>query len=293
MNKSGLVYQNGAFISPQEAKVSIFDRGFLYGDSIYEVTLTYQGKPFLVEEHLDRLWHSADGIGLAIQMKREELTQIIHEGARKLGLERQYIRIIITRGIGDLGLDPALGEEQTTLILFKELAALDTALYEKGVTLFTSEVLRNPKKSMDPSVKSGNYLNNVLAIKQAREAGAYDAVMLNAKGYVTESTSANIWMVLGESIITPPLEAGLLGGITRQKVMELGKAQGLDIKEQNFTVDTLKSANEVFITSSTREVLPVTQVDNQVIGSGVPGPKTKELHKLYKTFIKLTYLNGA
>jgi len=293
MNKSGLVYQNGAFISPQEAKVSIFDRGFLYGDSIYEVTLTYQGKPFLVEEHLDRLWHSADGIGLAIQMKREELTQIIHEGARKLGLERQYIRIIITRGIGDLGLDPALGEEQTTLILFKELAALDTALYEKGVTLFTSEVLRNPKKSMDPSVKSGNYLNNVLAIKQAREAGAYDAVMLNAKGYVTESTSANIWMVLGESIITPPLEAGLLGGITREKVMELGKAQGLDIKEQNFTVDTLKSANEVFITSSTREVLPVTQIDNQVIGSGVPGPKTKELHKLYKTFIKLTYLNGA
>jgi branched-chain amino acid aminotransferase len=285
MNKSGLVYQNGAFISPQEAKVSIFDRGFLYGDSIYEVTLTYQGKPFLVEEHLDRLWHSADGIGLSIQMKREELTRIIHEGARKLGLERQYIRIIITRGIGDLGLDPALGEEQTTLILFKELPALDTALYEKGVTLFTSEVLRNPKKSMDPSVKSGNYLNNVLAIKQAREAGAYDAVMLNAKGYVTESTSANIWMVLGESIITPPLEAGLLGGITRQKVMELGKAQGFDIKEQNFTVDTLKSANEVFITSSTREVLPVTQVDNQVIGLGVPGPKTKELHKHYKTFI--------
>lgn len=285
MNKSGLVYQNGAFISPQEAKVSIFDRGFLYGDSIYEVTLTYQGKPFLVEEHLDRLWHSADGIGLSIQMKREELTRIIHEGARKLGLERQYIRIIITRGIGDLGLDPALGEEQTTLILFKELPALDTALYEKGVTLFTSEVLRNPKKSMDPSVKSGNYLNNVLAIKQAREAGAYDAVMLNTKGYVTESTSANIWMVLGESIITPPLEAGLLGGITRQKVMELGKAQGFDIKEQNFTVDTLKSANEVFITSSTREVLPVTQVDNQVIGLGVPGPKTKELHKHYKTFI--------
>ncbi|MEC7276395.1 MAG: aminotransferase class IV [Bdellovibrionota bacterium] len=285
MNKSGLVYQNGAFISPQEAKVSIFDRGFLYGDSIYEVTLTYKGKPFLVEEHLDRLWHSADGIGLSIQMKREELTRIIHEGARKLGLERQYIRIIITRGIGDLGLDPALGEEQTTLILFKELPALDTALYEKGVTLFTSEVLRNPKKSMDPSVKSGNYLNNVLAIKQAREAGAYDAVMLNAKGYVTESTSANIWMVLGESIITPPLEAGLLGGITRQKVMELGKAQGFDIKEQNFTVDTLKSANEVFITSSTREVLPVTQVDNQVIGLGVPGPKTKELHKHYKTFI--------
>ncbi len=285
MNKSGLVYQNGAFISPQEAKVSIFDRGFLYGDSIYEVTLTYQGKPFLVEEHLDRLWHSADGIGLSIQMKREELTRIIHEGARKLGLERQYIRIIITRGIGDLGLDPALGEEQTTLILFKELPALDTALYEKGVTLFTSEVLRNPKKSMDPSVKSGNYLNNVLAIKQAREAGAYDAVMLNAKGYVTESTSANIWMVLGESIITPPLEAGLLGGITRQKVMELGKAQGFDIKEQNFTVDTLKSANEVFITSSTREVLPVTQVDNQVIALGVPGPKTKELHKHYKTFI--------
>ncbi len=289
-NLNSLVSINGVLTPPEEAMVSIFDRGFLYGDSVYEVTLTYNDTPFLLKEHLDRLWRSATGIGMEIAWSREKISAFIHEGLQEFkkisDASRFYIRLIITRGGGEIGLDPSLSEGQNLFIIFKPLPEPIKEQYEKGVDLVVTEILRNPKKAMDPNVKSGNYLNNVMALKQAREKGAYDAVMLNENGYVTESTSANIWIVLGNKIITPPIEAGILGGITRQTLIDIGLAKGLNVKEQNFTADTLCSADEVFITSSTREVLPVTQINGQRIGEGKPGKVTLKLHQLYKEFVQ-------
>ncbi len=289
-NQNSLVSINGVLTPPEHAMVSIFDRGFLYGDSIYEVTLTYNDTPFLMEEHLDRLWHSAAGIGMEISWPREKIIEFVMAGLKEFktlsDATRHYIRIIITRGGGEIGLDPALSDGQNIFIIFKPLAELNPDYYNNGVDLIVTEVLRNPKKAMDPNVKSGNYLNNVMALKQAREKGAYDAVMLNENGFVTESTSANIWIVLGDKIITPPIEAGLLGGITRQSLINIGLEKGFNIKEQNFTADTLCSADEVFITSSTREVLPVTIINGEKISDGKPGAVTRELHALYKEFIQ-------
>ncbi len=288
-NQNSLVSINGVLTPPEEAMVSIFDRGFLYGDSVYEVTLTYNDTPFLMKEHLDRLWNSATGIGMEISWSRDKIIQFVSEGLEEfktlVSASRYYIRIIVTRGGGEIGLDPSLSEGQNLFIIFKPLPEPNLVQYEKGVDLVVTEVLRNPKRAMDPNVKSGNYLNNVMALKQAREKGAYDAVMLNENGYVTESSTANIWIVLGDRIITPPVDAGLLGGITRQTLMRIGIEKGFNIREQNFTADTLCSADEVFITSSTREVLPVTMINEQTIGTGKPGKITTALHKLYKEFI--------
>ena len=284
-NRNALVSINGVLTPPEEAMVSIFDRGFLYGDSVYEVTLTYERVPFLLEEHLDRLWRSAEGIGMELTWEREKIKEYINAGLKELEGDRFYIRIIITRGGGEIGLDPALSVGQNLFIIFKDLPAQNPKYYTDGVDLVVTEVIRNPKHAMDPNVKSGNYLNNVMALKKAKEMGAYDAVMLNSQGFVTESTTANIWIVLGDQIITPPLEAGLLGGITRQSLINIGKEKGLNIKEQNFSADTLCSASEVFITSSTREVLPVTKINETQIGDGKPGPMTKKLHQLYKDFV--------
>jgi len=289
-NQSSLVSINGVITPPEEATVSVFDRGFLYGDSVYEVTLTYDDTPFLLDAHLDRLWHSATSIGMDINWSREKIKEYIDTGLKEVRAltdsKRYYIRVIITRGAGEIGLDPTLSNGQNLFIIFKPLPEINPAYYKDGVDLVVTDVIRNPKMAMDPNVKSGNYLNNVMAIRAAKEKGAYDAVMLNEKGFVTESTSANIWIVLGDKIITPPIEAGLLGGITRKSLIRIGLENELKIKEQNFSPETLSSADEVFITSSTREVLPVTKINGELIANGAPGPITKKLHALYKEFVK-------
>ena len=283
--KDALVCINGNFTPPEEAMVSIFDRGFLYGDSVYEVTLTYEQTPFLWREHLERLKNSASGIGMELSWSDEELTKLVYEGIKRIDCKRQYIRLIVTRGGGEIGLDPNLSDGQNLFIIFRELPEHPKDYYEKGVSLITAEIMRNPKRAVDPNVKSGNYLNNVLAISQAKEKGAYDAIMLNSKGFVTESTSSNIWIVEGDRFLTPPIEAGLLGGITRASVIEIGSKHGLNVYEEQLSPERVRDAQEVFITSSTREIMPVTKVDGQVIGNGSPGPQTKKLHQLYKDFV--------
>lgn len=281
-----LVCINGSFVPPEEAFVSVFDRGFLYGDSVYDVTLTYDGIPFLLDLHLDRLEQSAQKIAMEISWAREKLTSLIYEGIKRLEGSRHYIRLIITRGGGEIGLDPNLSDGQNLFLIFKELEVYPQEWYDAGLSLVTTEIMKTPKKSMDPSVKSGNYLNNVLALQKAKEKGAYDAVMLNHLGNVTESTSANIWMIEKGTFKTPPLSAGILGGLTRQSVLEIGEAHGLEMREVDFNAQALKEADEVFITSSTREILPITKIDGQPIGKGVPGTHTKKLHALYKEFVK-------
>ncbi|MCF8059546.1 MAG: aminotransferase class IV [Bacteriovoracaceae bacterium] len=285
-NLDALICINGKFTPPEEATVSVFDRGFLYGDSVYEVTLTYDKVPYLLETHLERLERSALGIGMELEWSADQIKDLIYRGLKEFDNDRLYIRIMVTRGCGEIGLDPSLSDGQNLYIIFRELKPQPKIYYIEGVSLITAGILRNPKKSVDPNVKSGNYLNNVLAISQAKEKGAYDAIMLNASGNVTESTTANIWIVENDTFITPPLEAGLLGGITRATLIEIAQKNDLPVKEENFTPERMRIAQEVFITSSTREVMPVTSVDGQGIGNSKPGEKTKALHNLYRQYIQ-------
>lgn len=283
----GLINVNGDIVSPEDAKVSIFDRGFLYGDSIYEVTHTYNKIPFLLEEHLKRLEISAAGVFMPLEFDRQFLRNEVNRTCQALDLPRQYIRIIITRGEGEIGLDPALSKKQNFFIITKELPEYPKSWYEKGLSVIVAKVVRNPKKSIDPNIKSGNYLNNVMAMRQAKEAGADDAVMLNHKGQVTECTTSNIWVVQGDKILTPPIQAGLLGGITRKTLLQIGQKAGLHIQESNLTADSLQQADECFLTSSTKEIVPITKIDGQPIGSGAPGTMTKKLMALYKDHVNL------
>ena len=276
---------NGELMDPKDAKISIFDRGFLYGDSIYEVTLTYEKVPFLLDEHLDRLWRSAERIYMPLRFSREELIKEVKKGINHLNLDRLYIRIIVTRGEGEIGLDPNLATAQNLIIMFRELPEYPKKWYEEGVQMIVADVLRNPKEAMDPDVKSGNYLNNVLAMTQAKQKGAYDAIMLNDKGNVTEGTTSNIWIVKGDKVITPSLKAGILGGITRATLIEVARGAGIEVVEADFSPEILKSSDEVFLTSSTREIVPITSIDENVIGSGKPGKMTQRLHSLYRNFV--------
>ena len=275
---------NGEFVSREDAKISVMDRGFLFGDSIYEVTVAYDRVPLLLDEHFDRLWFSADSLFMPLQHSREDLRRGIDQGLVKLGDGRVYIRIIITRGEGPIGLDPALGAKQNLVLIFRELPPCPGDWYQEGINLIIADVVRNPKKAIDPNIKSGNYLNNVLAMAQAKAAGAFDALMLNAKGQVTEGTSSNLWMVREGKMITPPLEAGILSGITRATLLKLGKERGLPMEEAHCYPRDLKEADEVFLSSTIKEIVPVVQIDGCSIGTGRPGKLTRQLHEIYKRF---------
>lgn len=280
-----LVNINGEILSKENAHISVFDRGFLFGDSIYEVTLTYNKTPFLLEEHLDRLEFSAEKISMAIGFTRTEMKEQIQRTVDKLALDRVYIRLIITRGEGEIGLDPGLAVGNNLVIIVKELPENPTSWYELGVDMIIADVQRNSKKSIDPSVKSGNYLNNILAMTQAKDRGAFDAIMLNYKGQVTEATTSNIWIVKDGKVKTPPLKTGLLSGITRQSLLKLGFERNLELSEGDFDVPELMQADECFLTSTTKGIVPITKVDGLPIGDGLPGPMTRKLHSYYREFI--------
>ncbi len=269
-----------------KAAISVFDRGFLYGDSVYEVTLTYNKIPFLLDEHLDRLYRSARSIHMEFSFSREELIKDINNVIEKLEGDRQYIRVIVTRGAGEINLDPSAATKNNLVIIGRNLPEYPISWYEKGVSMIITDILRNSKRSMDPGVKSGNYLNNVLAMAEAKEKKAFDAIMLNYKGNITEGTTSNIWIVEGSRFVTPPLDAGLLGGITRKTLLLIASKNNLSVSEENISPERLKAADECFLTSSTKEIVPIISVDDCPIGTGTPGPHTKSLHKIYKKFVQ-------
>jgi branched-chain amino acid aminotransferase len=274
-----LVNVNGVITPENEAKISVFDRGFLYGDSVYEVTSTVSGKPLFWDEHLDRLENSARLMSMPLSFTRAQLSDEVKkiiEAMKKIETHECYLRLIITRGEGEIGLDPKLSTKNNLIIIAKPLPPNPTWWYEKGVGIAIVDVTRNHPRAQDPNIKSGNYLNNVLAIQEAKKNfDAFEAVMLNQAGHVAEGTTSNIWMIKNGVILTPPNNAGLLQGITRQKVLEIRGA------EKNITADDLYSADEIFMTSSTREIVPVTMLNGKKVGDGNPGNMTKEIHQKY------------
>jgi len=284
------IYLNGELVPEAEAQVSVFDHGYLYGDGIFEGIRAYNGRVFKLEEHIKRLYSSARSIMLNIPMEPEEIKEKILETIRANELEDAYIRVVISRGIGDLGLDPRKCEQPTTVIIASEIELYDQSLYEKGLKVKTVPTRRNGPEMVNPRIKSLNYLNNIMARIEANLVGAPEAIMLNEQGYVAECTGDNIFIIEDDSLITPPPYAGILKGIKRGVTMEIAEEMGLDVREVQFTRYDLFNAEECFLTGTAAEVIPVVEVDGRKISKGVPGEYTK---KIIKKFRELAASSGV
>ncbi|HXJ22579.1 MAG TPA: aminotransferase class IV [Polyangia bacterium] len=275
------VYMAGRVCLPEEAKISVFDRGFLYGDSVYETIGTAHGRLFAARDHLVRLERSAERIGLRCP-PRADIERAIAQTVEAAGNPESRVRVMLTRGSGKLDLDPASVDDPQLIVLVFPLGAPTPEMYAKGVAVTVVTITRNSPRAIDPAVKSGNYLNNVLALGEARRRnGAYEAILCADDGCIAEGASSNIFVVRGRQIWTPPPEVGILDGITRAKVLDLCRAHELPLVERRFSPDELRGADEAFITSATRAVLPVTLVDGKPVGAGVPGPVTRRVMALY------------
>jgi branched-chain amino acid aminotransferase len=275
------VHIGGKVCLPEEAKISVFDRGFLYGDSVYETIGTAYGRLFAARDHLDRLERSAMRIGLRVP-PRADIERAIAETMEAAGNIETRVRVVLTRGSGKLDLDPASVDDTQLVVIVFPLGPPTAEMYAKGVTVAIVSITRNSPSAIDPAVKSGNYLNNVLALGEARRRlGAYEAILCGADGSVAEGSTSNIFTVVGGEVRTPPLEVGILDGITRSKVLELCRKNGLRLVEVRMFPAELRAAEEAFITSATRGVLPVTRIDDKPVGDGTPGPVTRNLMVLY------------
>jgi branched-chain amino acid aminotransferase len=270
------VWIDGAPVDAAQARVPVFDRGFLYGDSVYEVLRTFGGRPFALEEHLDRLAHSAHGLEMALP-PRAAIRAAVEETLAAAGEPEAYIRIVVTRGAGEIALDPAMADAPRLVVMVKPVRMPDPSLYSDGADVVVVSKHRAP----DPSVKSGNYLVSVLAVAEARRRGAYEAILTDAVGRLTEGSSSNFFVVRGGRAATPPVSAGLLEGITRRKLIALARGAGISVDELPLWPLDLCRADEALLTSSVRGVMPVVRVDGQPIGDGRPGPITRRLMALY------------
>lgn len=274
-----LVHIGGRICPPDEAKVSVFDRGFLYGDSVYETVSTVQGRLFALAEHLDRLERSAARIGLR-SPARVEIERAVGDTVRAAANDESRVRIMLTRGVGKLDLDPASSDDTQLIVVVMPFHPLPRALYEEGASAAIVSVVRNDPRAIDPAIKSGNYLNNVLALGEARRQGAHEALLCAADGTVAEGASSNVFMVKDGELRTPGLDVGILEGITRAQVLALAQANGIPARQTRLRPDELRAADEVFITSATRAVLPISRIDGVSIGGGRPGPITRRLMQL-------------
>jgi len=273
-------------IDPAEAKISVFDRGFLYGDSIYETMRTAGGRPLDLPRHLARLRRSADGIGLEIPWSDETLAATIARTHAATGNGESYVRMVITRGAGPLLLDPRQSEDPLMVVLVQPLVLPRPEAYERGIAAVIVGITKNAGTSIDPAIKSGNYLNNILALRQATAAGGEDAIMCNPEGAVSEGATSNVFMVTAGRIETPHMHTGILPGITRQTVCELAASLGCPVAETSVLPERLRAADEVFLTSSVRGIMPVTQLDGTRVGDGTAGPVTRRLHQAYLAYVE-------
>lgn len=277
---SRLASINGVILAPSEALVSVYDRGFLYGDSVFETIRTYGGEPFALDEHLARLARSAEKVGIALPLELGALAQEARDALQAAGNAESYARIILTRGEGPLGLDPALAIAPLRVILVEPLTPLPAALYRDGVKVSTIRTERAADAA--PGAKVGNYLGGMLALAQARAAGAHEALILDAHGAIVEGATSNFFVARGARLSTPPEKAGILAGITRARVLDVAAALGLAVELEPIFPADLEHVTEAFLTSSLRELIPVVQVDDRAIGDGRPGPLTRKIHAEFR-----------
>ena len=273
------VYVDGFFIPAEEARVSVFDHGFLYGDGVFEGIRVYDGTIFRLHQHVQRLYNSAQCLLLTIPLSPEEMCAAIVETVYRRGLSHQYVRVIVSRGAGDLGLDPRLCRRPSVVIIADTIALYPAHVYTDGLALVTVATRRTPTWALDPRIKSLNYLNNILAKLEAQQAGMLEAVMLNAEGYVAECTADNIFFVRQGQLLTPATAAGALQGVTRDSVLEVARDLGHSTAEGFFTRYDLYTAEECFMTGTGAEIMPVIRIDGRTIGTGCPGPLTAQLQQ--------------
>ncbi|XRG80219.1 branched-chain-amino-acid transaminase [Rossellomorea sp. GAMAL-10_SWC] len=279
------IFLNGEFVQKQDAKVSVYDHGYLYGDGVFEGIRVYDGNVFRLKEHLIRLYESAKSILLTIPYSLEELTQIVVDTINRNNLHSGYIRLVVSRGEGNLGLDPTSCPRANVVVIAEQLALFPQELYENGMEIVTVATRRNRSDVLNPQIKSLNYLNNILVKIEAKLAGVQEALMLNDQGFVAEGSGDNVFLVKGNKLITPPSSAGALEGITRNAIMELGDTLGYEVVEKLFTRHDVYIADEVFLTGTAAEVIGVSKVDGRVIGDGKPGPNTQRLLKAFRQLV--------
>jgi branched-chain amino acid aminotransferase len=271
------IYISGTLYDKEDAKISVYDHGLLYGDGVFEGMRVYGGKVFRLPEHLERLWNSAKAIWLEIPVTPEALAQAVNETVAVNGIKDGYVRLVITRGAGTLGLDPNHCRSPEIIIIADTITLYPREYYEKGLHIVTVSTMRNHPAALSPRIKSLNYLNNILAKIEGMQAGCVEALMLNQKGEVAECTGDNIFLVRKGELLTPSVEAGILEGITRAVVIELAREQRIPVREMPLTKHDVYIADECFLTGSAAEIVPVTKVDSRKIGAGVPGPITLRL----------------
>ncbi len=273
---------NGRVSDQANAVVSVFDHGFLYGEGVYETLRTYNGQPFLFDRHMRRLRKSAGMLALGVPLTDQQIEARFMETVRAAGLgdsrdREAYIRILVTRGVGELTYDPAATPDPTVVVIVKQHVDPSREVFERGVKVCLVPVVRNHPGSVNPLIKSNNLMNNALAMQQAIKRGGYEGVMRNYKGELAECTQSNLFIVKNGAALTPPIDAGLLPGITREFLFEIGAEIGVTVREQVLNDDDLFGADECFLTSTTRELVPIVKVDDRTLGSGAPGPVTKAM----------------
>ncbi|MCC6492372.1 MAG: branched-chain-amino-acid transaminase [Pirellulales bacterium] len=280
------VYINGDLVPAEQATVSVFDHGLLYGDGVFEGLRSYAGKVFRLAEHVERLYDSARAIRLEIPLSQDAMRKAINQTVQANGIVDGYIRTVVTRGAGTLGLDPNRCKTPQIIIIADTIQLYPREFYENGLELITSSVIRNHPAALSPRIKSLNYLNNILAKIEGQKAGCVEALMLNHKGEVAECTGDNIFLVKHGQLSTPPLDAGILEGVTRNAVLELALQASIPTAERPLTKHDVYVADECFLTGTAAEVVPVVKVDDRIIGNGKPGPVTKQLTEQFHQLVR-------
>jgi len=283
------IYIDGKYFDEKSAKISVFDHGLLYGDGIFEGIRAYHGRVFRLKEHIDRLFYSAKAILLNIPRSHAEMMQAVVETCRRNRLRNGYVRLVVTRGPGGLGLNPRGCKAPSVIIIADKIQLYPAELYERGLDIITVPTTRNLHSALNPAIKSLNYLNNILAKIEANNGGCEEAIMLNSEGYVAECTGDNVFIIKAGQMFTPPLSAGALYGITRSVVMDMAREASIPVSEPNLTRYDLFNADECFLTGTGAELISVVKIDGRVIGAGKPGPVTKSLVQRYRA---LTQVSG-
>lgn len=281
-----LVNLDGRIVPPEEATVSVFDRSFLFGDSAYETIRTYGGKPFALDRHLARLRGTLSGMRLRIAASDAEITRRIEDTIAATGNPECYVRVVVSRGVGAFGLQAGIDTPGVVYVIVRPYEALSETAYSAGVSVVLAKTRRNHRSALDPALKTGNYLNNLLAMIEAKDAGADDALLLNHEGFITEATTSNVFLATGDVLVTPPLTAGILEGVTRHYALDAARAAGLRVEERDVSPAELRAADELFLTSTLKEVLPVRTLDGAPTRVPAPGPVTTRMRDLLSERIR-------